>query len=151
MESKQRVVVEGGKVWELGSTARSPYEPNRPTHHNLSSTKHHHHQHHRHTSSTASKMPSSPASAHSDEDEHARKLCKFPGSRLIFANYDPGSDVHVSAFDRLSLQERANRSTRIAVEIPPNGACIWRFVPRANWEEGVRDEGIWPRQVNVCG
>lgn len=87
------------------------------------------------------------------EDEgYASKFCKIPGSRLIFASYNQSTasgDLH--AFRNLSLQEEDAPSKRIVIEIPPDGVSTWRFIPRANWEDGVMDEGTWPRRVNICG
>ena len=40
---------------------------------------------------------------------------------------------------------------RIVVEIAANGKSTWRFVPRAKMDDGVDNEGIWPRVVDLCG
>jgi len=51
----------------------------------------------------------------------------------------------------MSINEAYYRPRRIVVETAPNGESFWRFVPKARIDEGVLDEGVWPRIVEICG
>ncbi|EMD37912.1 hypothetical protein CERSUDRAFT_136845 [Gelatoporia subvermispora B] len=79
------------------------------------------------------------------------RLLRVPGSRLSFASFDP-----LTAFTRDASHGRSDdtyRPKRIVIETLPGpaGESFWRFVPRARTEEGVEDEGRWPRVVDICG
>ncbi|GLB37062.1 putative zinc finger, C3HC4 type (RING finger) [Lyophyllum shimeji] len=81
------------------------------------------------------------------------RLCRG-GSILSFASFDPHTaSPHIKspALDDRSLNEKLYRPKRVVIEITPSGVSTWRFVPSARREEGVPDEGTWPRVVNVCG
>src|SRR5258706_2833391 len=58
-----------------------------------------------------------------------------------------------SAFGSFSGQDLSHVSegTRIAMRQDAEGQLAWAFVPPAPRDEGVRDEGTWPRAVNVIG
>ncbi|KAJ7262165.1 hypothetical protein B0H12DRAFT_1217556 [Mycena haematopus] len=51
----------------------------------------------------------------------------------------------------LSLNEELYRPKRVVIETTCSGESSWRFVPKARWEEGVLDEGSWPRVIDLCG
>ncbi|RDB16791.1 hypothetical protein Hypma_002622 [Hypsizygus marmoreus] len=83
-----------------------------------------------------------------------QRLCRRPGSTLSFASFDPytaSSHQEVPDFRNLSLNEELYRPKRIVVETLPTGESTWRFVPSARRDEGVVDEGAWPRAVEICG
>ena len=109
-------------------------------------------------------MPSTPTSARGNglgsgtqeksETMHDWKIARQPGSAIAFASFDPGTatgDHHVHAFRKLSLNEELCRPKRVVIEDLPGGKCTWRFVPKARLEEGVENEGAWPRIIDVCG
>ncbi|KAG5635273.1 hypothetical protein H0H81_011876 [Sphagnurus paluster] len=81
------------------------------------------------------------------------RLCRHPGSKLSFASFDP----HTASSSRdvplagLSLNEQLYRPKRVVLETTPAGSTTWRFVPSARRDDGVPDEGTWPRIVDVCG
>ncbi|KAG5642222.1 hypothetical protein DXG03_003391 [Asterophora parasitica] len=82
------------------------------------------------------------------------RLCHFSGSKLSFASFDPhtaSSNRDVPGLDNLSLNEQLYRPKRVVIETAPSGASTWRFVPSARREDGVADEGTWPRVVDICG
>ena len=58
-----------------------------------------------------------------------------------------------SAIGSLNGQDSSHVSegTRIALRQDAEGQWAWAFVPPAPHDEGVRDEGTWPRVVNVMG
>ncbi|PFH51481.1 hypothetical protein AMATHDRAFT_80212 [Amanita thiersii Skay4041] len=82
------------------------------------------------------------------------RLLRHPTSTLLFAAFDPLTatvqrdlpDIH-----KRSLDKELYRPKRVVVEIALNGGRYWRFVPNARREEGVVDEGSWPRDVDICG
>lgn len=79
------------------------------------------------------------------------RLLKHPHSSLTFATFDL-SALDLPELRNLSLQDDSGRPRRVVVEtLPGNGPSFWRFVPKARKEEGVVDEGPWPRVVNVLG
>jgi hypothetical protein len=51
----------------------------------------------------------------------------------------------------MSIDDTQYRPKRIVLEITPTGESFWRFVPKARLEEGVIDEGAWPRIIEICG
>lgn len=82
------------------------------------------------------------------------RLLRQPRSTLSFAAFDPraaSAQQDVPDFRKLSIQDELYRPKRIVVETAPSGASFWRFVPNARREEGVCDEGQWPRVVVICG
>jgi hypothetical protein len=90
-----------------------------------------------------------------DPDQPYR-LLRSPGSRLLFASYDPlaaiGGREH-SAPNGIDASGSGGlyRAKRIVVEISPSGESTWRFIPKARMDLGVDDEGTWPQVVNLCG
>ncbi|THH07495.1 hypothetical protein EW145_g3331, partial [Phellinidium pouzarii] len=93
--------------------------------------------------------------APNDLDSSTWNISRQPGSTISFASFDPatasGDHTNFYAFRKLSLNEELCRPKRIVIETAPDGRCTWRFVPNAHWEAGVDDEGVWPRNVDVCG
>ncbi|KAL0957228.1 hypothetical protein HGRIS_001042 [Hohenbuehelia grisea] len=82
------------------------------------------------------------------------RLLRLPNGSLAFASFDPRTATscsHSPDVRKLSLNEQLYRPKRVVLETLPNGETFWRFVPKARWEEGVLDEGAWPRMVNICG
>ncbi|KAF8629663.1 hypothetical protein AX17_005602 [Amanita inopinata Kibby_2008] len=79
------------------------------------------------------------------------RLLRLPGSKLLFAAFDPLTATDVTGPGKHSINEEFCRPKRIVVEIMPNGDSHWRFVPNARREDGVPDEGEWPRPVGICG
>ncbi|OAX41057.1 hypothetical protein K503DRAFT_854905 [Rhizopogon vinicolor AM-OR11-026] len=82
------------------------------------------------------------------------RVLRSPNSKLSFASFDPrtalaGEDV--PDLRKLSIGEDLPPPKRIVIETTPKGTSFWRFVPKARLEEGVRDEGFWPRVVEICG
>ncbi|KAG1734715.1 uncharacterized protein EDB91DRAFT_1146477 [Suillus paluster] len=82
------------------------------------------------------------------------RLLRSPDSRLSFASFDPrtalaGEDV--PDLRKLSIDDDLPPPKRIVIETTPKGTSFWRFVPKARLDEGVRDEGFWPRVVELCG
>ena len=97
-------------------------------------------------------MPSSPASPGPEDSQHAAKLCAVQGSKLVFSTYDHRAASGSShGFRNVSAHHEGLSGRRIVIELTTDGFSAWRFVPNANRELGVDDEGEWPRQVNVCG
>ncbi|TFK75437.1 hypothetical protein BDN72DRAFT_757762 [Pluteus cervinus] len=81
------------------------------------------------------------------------RLLRVPGSTLSFAHFDPRTATAPKAEDitKLSIHEELYRPKRIVLETTPTGGCSWRFVPNARRDDGVPDEGDWPRQIELCG
>ncbi|KAG0706138.1 hypothetical protein DFH29DRAFT_205702 [Suillus ampliporus] len=82
------------------------------------------------------------------------RLLRFPDSRLSFASFDPrtalaGEDV--PDLRKLSIDEDLPPPKRIVIETTSKGTSFWRFVPKARLDEGARDEGFWPRVIEICG
>ncbi|KAG1862566.1 hypothetical protein DFJ58DRAFT_725404 [Suillus subalutaceus] len=82
------------------------------------------------------------------------RLLRAPDSRLSFASFDPrtalaGEDI--PDLHKLSIGEDLPPPKRIVIETTPKGTSFWRFVPKARLDGGVRDEGFWPRVVEICG
>ncbi|KAH7929878.1 hypothetical protein BV22DRAFT_1125410 [Leucogyrophana mollusca] len=81
------------------------------------------------------------------------RLLRFNGS-LSFASFDPHT-AHVvddvPDIRGLSIDETLPPPKRIVIESTSSGTSFWRFVPRACLDEGVVDEGLWPRVVDICG
>lgn len=84
----------------------------------------------------------------------ARKVARQPGAVVSIASFDASTatgDGNVFAFRKLSLSDDTDTPKRIVIETSPAGSCTWRFIPPALREEGVVDEGSWPREVSFCG
>jgi hypothetical protein len=82
------------------------------------------------------------------------RLLRMPDSRLSFAAFDPRAASglqEIPDLRKLSLNEELYRPKRVVIETTPSGESFWRFVPKARREEGVLDEGKWPRVVEICG
>lgn len=82
------------------------------------------------------------------------RLLRAPDSKLSFASFDPrtalaGEDI--PDLHKLSIGEDLPPPKRIVIETTPKGTSFWRFVPKARLDGGVRDEGFWPRVVDICG
>jgi hypothetical protein len=81
------------------------------------------------------------------------RLLRSHGAQLSFAAFDPLTAYAEDAADhtRTRLNTELYRPKRVVIETVPSGECTWRFVPSAKRENGVPDEGVWPRVVNICG
>ncbi|KAK7057184.1 RING-type domain-containing protein [Favolaschia claudopus] len=81
------------------------------------------------------------------------RLLRRPSSTLSFATFDPrvASADHGWDMRSLTLNEELYRPKRVVIETTCSGESSWRFVPKARWEDGVVDEGSWPRVVDLCG
>ncbi|KAJ6499905.1 hypothetical protein C8R47DRAFT_970689 [Mycena vitilis] len=81
------------------------------------------------------------------------RILRRPSSTLSFASFDPrvASADHGWDMRSLSLNEELYRPKRVVIETTCSGESSWRFVPRARWDEGVVDEGSWPRVIDLCG
>jgi hypothetical protein len=87
-----------------------------------------------------------------DPSQPARIL-RNPSSHLHFASFHPHTaspSRELLNIQSLSLNEELYRPKRVVVELTSEGS-FWRFVPRARREKGVRDEGFWPKLVDICG
>jgi hypothetical protein len=83
-----------------------------------------------------------------DGDTTPKANRKLP--QTLFASFreDLQSAIgNLNGRDLLQLTE----GTRIALKQDAEGQWAWAFVPPATLDEGVRDEGTWPRAVNVMG
>ncbi|KAH7888561.1 hypothetical protein F5I97DRAFT_1803319 [Phlebopus sp. FC_14] len=85
------------------------------------------------------------------------RLFRFPGSTLTFASFDPQTALVTDVepeIRKLNINFSSSNlppPKRVVIETTAKGVSFWRFVPRAHLEEGVQDEGIWPRLIDVCG
>ncbi|KAJ7497305.1 hypothetical protein FB451DRAFT_1335525 [Mycena latifolia] len=81
------------------------------------------------------------------------RLLRRPSSTLSFASFDPraASGDHGWDLRGLSLNEELYRPKRVVIETTCSGESSWRFVPKARWDEGVTNEGEWPRVIDICG
>ncbi|KAG2345594.1 hypothetical protein BDR05DRAFT_116804 [Suillus weaverae] len=82
------------------------------------------------------------------------RLLRAPDSTLSFASFDPrtalaGEDI--PDLRKLSIGDDLPPPKRIVIETTPKGTSFWRFVPKARLDGGARDEGFWPRVVEICG
>jgi hypothetical protein len=75
-------------------------------------------------------------------------------STLIFSAFDPstagGHEANLNRLRKVNLNEQS-APKRIVVEVTRTGQSTWRFVPSARREEGVENEGNWPRVIDICG
>ncbi len=81
------------------------------------------------------------------------RLLRLHGAKLSFATFDPLTAYAQDApdFTKLNLNTDFYRPKRVVIETAPSGDCTWRFVPSAKREDGVVDEGLWPRIIDLCG
>lgn len=81
------------------------------------------------------------------------RLLRLHGAKLSFAAFDPLTAYAQESPDitKLNLNTELYRPKRVVIETAPSGESTWRFVPSAKREEGVADEGTWPRVVDLCG
>ena len=82
------------------------------------------------------------------------RLLRFAGSKLYFASFDPKTafvDDKELDICGLDITDGLPPPKRIVVESSSKGASFWRFVPRAHLAQGVQDEGLWPRHIDICG
>ncbi|KAG7449522.1 uncharacterized protein BT62DRAFT_928240 [Guyanagaster necrorhizus] len=83
-----------------------------------------------------------------------QRLLRYSTSQISFASFNPRTataQADLPDFRKLSLQEELYNAKRVVIETSASGESFWRFVPRAHLDEGVLDEGTWPRLVNLCG
>ena len=88
-----------------------------------------------------------------DKTQRSR-LLRCQNSTLSFASFDPYvATPHdpTTRISELSLDEEKCRPKRIVIENVPGHGSFWRWVPSARKQEGVDDEGIFPRLVEICG
>ncbi|KAJ7647326.1 hypothetical protein FB45DRAFT_998488 [Roridomyces roridus] len=88
------------------------------------------------------------------DKQQSQRLLRRPSSTLSFASFDPRTALGDHGWDLrgLSLNEELYRPKRVVIETTCGGeASTWRFVPKARLEEGVVDEGQWPRVIEICG
>ncbi|EGN99838.1 hypothetical protein SERLA73DRAFT_72622 [Serpula lacrymans var. lacrymans S7.3] len=88
------------------------------------------------------------------DSSQSKRVLRFSNSKLHFASFDPRTAYagdEIPDIRKMSLKEDQPRPKRIVIETTPEGLSSWRFVPRALLEEGVVEEGSWPRVVNICG
>lgn len=82
------------------------------------------------------------------------RLFRHPNSTFSFANFDPyvaNPRDPATDLSRLSLHEERCRPKRIVIENVPGHGSFWRWVPGARKQEGVEDEGSFPRLIELCG
>ncbi|KXN84405.1 hypothetical protein AN958_12664 [Leucoagaricus sp. SymC.cos] len=81
------------------------------------------------------------------------RLLRSHGARLSFVVFDAltANAGYVQDNTKHRLNTELYRPKRIVVETTPSGECTWCFVPDAERENGVVDEGVWPRIVDLCG
>ncbi|KAJ8519926.1 hypothetical protein ONZ45_g3158 [Pleurotus djamor] len=104
------------------------------------------------TASTLRKL-SGPVPGLLDPTQPAR-LLRGPKGTLTFASFDPhaaSAKLDLQDVQKISLNSDPYRPKRVVIDFMPNGQNRWRFVPKARLEEGVTDEGTWPRTVDICG
>ncbi|KAF8502049.1 hypothetical protein F5888DRAFT_1918688 [Russula emetica] len=82
-----------------------------------------------------------------DQTQSSRVL-RHPDARLLFASFHPLTASNVRPYH---AHDGSSKPKRIVIEMHPSGLSHWRFVPRARLEEGVVDEGSWPRLVDFLG
>jgi hypothetical protein len=82
-----------------------------------------------------------------------RRVLRQANSQLNFASFDPQTAApHMSLpnLANLTLKDELYRPKRIVIETSPSGQSTWRFVPKAQFEPGVENEGTWPRVIDYC-
>ncbi|KAJ7188255.1 hypothetical protein C8R46DRAFT_879254 [Mycena filopes] len=87
------------------------------------------------------------------DPQQPHRLLRRPSSTLSFASFDPrvASADHGWDLRSLSLNDELYRPKRVVIETTCAGESSWRFVPKARCDEGVSDEGEWPRVIDICG
>ena len=80
------------------------------------------------------------------DPEQPRRILRHPDSKIFFIPYD---SLTASAHANPTIEGIS--SQRIVVEMQPNGITTWKFVPSASRALSVKDEGVWPRVVIICG
>ena len=70
--------------------------------------------------------------------------------QAMFASFRGDLQSAFGGFNGQDLSQ-ITEGTRIALRQDAEGQLAWAFVPPAPRDEGVRDEGTWPRVVNVMG
>jgi hypothetical protein len=88
-----------------------------------------------------------------DKTQRSR-LLRHPKSTLSFASFDPYVATPRDAaadISNLSLDEEKCRPKRVVIENIPGRGSFWRWVPSARKQEGVDDEGSFPRLMELCG
>ncbi|KAJ7170545.1 hypothetical protein C8R43DRAFT_874950 [Mycena crocata] len=87
------------------------------------------------------------------DPQQPHRLLRRPSSSLSFASFDPrvASADHGLDMRCLSINEELYRPKRVVIETTCSGESFWRFVPNARRDEGVSDEGQWPRVIDICG
>lgn len=81
------------------------------------------------------------------------RLLRLHGAKLSFATFDPLTACVQDALRPTNSRLKTDlyRPKRVVIEVAPSGECAWRFVPSAKRDDGVLDEGAWPRVVDICG
>lgn len=88
-----------------------------------------------------------------DETQRSR-LLRRQNSTLSFAAFDPyvaTPQDPAADISKLSLNDDRCRPKRIVIENVPGHGSFWRWVPSARKQEGVDDEGSFPRLIDICG
>ncbi|KIJ67930.1 hypothetical protein HYDPIDRAFT_107472 [Hydnomerulius pinastri MD-312] len=86
------------------------------------------------------------------DPSQSSRLLRDPDSKLIFASFDPRTALADDSYiNTLNINDDLPPPKRVVIETSPKSISFWRFVPRARLEEGVLNEGIWPRDVYICG
>jgi hypothetical protein len=88
-----------------------------------------------------------PHSGQLDNTQPSRVL-RHPDAKLSFSSFHPLTASNVPPYN---AHQGSSNPKRIVIETLPGGYSHWRFVPRARLAEGVSDEGVWPRLVEVLG
>ena len=70
--------------------------------------------------------------------------------QALFASFRGDLQSVIGSFNRRDSLH-VTEGTRVALRQDAEGQWAWAFVPPATLDEGVRDEGTWPRDVNVTG
>ncbi|KAK7689310.1 hypothetical protein QCA50_007101 [Cerrena zonata] len=78
------------------------------------------------------------------------RLLSLPESRLVLASYHPRAGA-ASDTSNLESEILEYSSSRIVVELQPDGGAIWRPIPLAQNSTRIEDEGVWPRLISYCG
>lgn len=80
------------------------------------------------------------------DPQQSRRILRHPDSKLFFIPYDP---LTASAHGNPTME--AVTAQRVVIEMQPDGTTTWKFVPNAVRVLNVKDEGIWPRVIKICG
>jgi len=74
------------------------------------------------------------------------RILRHADSKLFFIPYDP-----LTASTRGNPTMENVTFQRIVVEVQPDGVMTWKLVPNAGRALDVKDEGAWPRVIDICG